>query len=36
VVAAEDEALALEHLRGHHPGAKRVGRATARPSGVAM
>jgi phosphoribosylformylglycinamidine cyclo-ligase len=36
VVAAEDEGVALEHLRGHHPGAKRVGRATARSGKVAM
>jgi phosphoribosylformylglycinamidine cyclo-ligase len=36
VVAAEDAGLALEHLRGHYPGAKRVGCATARPGKVAM
>jgi phosphoribosylformylglycinamidine cyclo-ligase len=36
VVAAEDEGVALEHLRGHHPGAKRVGCATARSGKVAM
>jgi phosphoribosylformylglycinamidine cyclo-ligase len=29
VVAAEDEAAALELLRKHHPGARRIGRATA-------
>jgi phosphoribosylformylglycinamidine cyclo-ligase len=36
VVAAEDEEPALELLRAHYPGAKRVGRATDRPGEVAM
>jgi phosphoribosylformylglycinamidine cyclo-ligase len=31
VVAAPDEANALELLRRHHPGAKRIGRATPEP-----
>jgi phosphoribosylformylglycinamidine cyclo-ligase len=35
VVAAEDEGRALELLRAHYPGAKRVGRATDQPGKVA-
>jgi len=31
IVAASDEAAALELLRGHHPKAKRIGRAVAEP-----
>jgi phosphoribosylformylglycinamidine cyclo-ligase len=31
VVAAPDEGSALELLRRHHPGAKRIGRATGEP-----
>ncbi len=36
VVAAEDEGAALELLRGHYPGAKRIGWATDRSGKVAM
>src|SRR5215217_70304 len=36
VVAAADEDRALELLRTHYPGAKRVGRATDRPGEVTM
>jgi phosphoribosylformylglycinamidine cyclo-ligase len=36
VVAADDEARALELLRTHYPGAKRIGRATDRPGEVSV
>jgi phosphoribosylformylglycinamidine cyclo-ligase len=35
IVAAADERAALDRLRGHHPGAQRVGRATDRAGTVA-
>jgi phosphoribosylformylglycinamidine cyclo-ligase len=34
VVAAQDEEAALATLRGHYPGAKRIGRATTGPREV--
>jgi len=36
VVAADDEAQALELLRAHYPGARRVGRATGRVGEVVV